>query len=87
MNVDIKPIHYHKTISEDNINHKVILDKEEIGYNIYIFKTFWECKSEDEVRLRLIEELKILRKQLETEINERYRIGGNNENTRKFIKS
>ena len=72
MNLDIKPIHYHDTISEDGITHHVIIGERKTGYHIYINKTFWECECEDTAKLMLIEELKILKKQLETELNERY---------------
>lgn len=71
MNLQIDKYYYHKTIKENGYD-KVVLQEQLVGYFVSINKHFWECESEDEVKLKLIEELKILRKQLETELNERY---------------
>ncbi len=72
MNVDMRPIHYHKTVSEDGITHNVVLGKQETGYQVHIHETFWECDNEEHAKALLIQELKILRKQLEQELNKRF---------------
>ncbi len=71
MNIDMKPIHYHETISEDGITHIVQIGKQKTAYQVSLHDTFWNCDDELTAKALLIQELKVIRKQLENELNER----------------
>lgn len=71
MNINIKPIHYHETISEDGITHNVVLGEQKTAYQVHLHDTYWGCEDELTAKALLIQELIIIRKQLENELNER----------------
>ena len=68
--LDIRPFYYQQTVGVENNREEI--GKQEKGYNTTITQNYYECESEDEVKMLLIQELKILRKQLENELNQRY---------------
>ena len=72
MYLDIRPFYFHHPIGIDEETQTVQMGEQQIGYNVTLTKNYLNCKSEDEVRMILIQDLKILRKQLENELNTRY---------------
>ena len=73
MNIQIKPFYYNKTKSEDGITHKVILDKQELAYNVTISKTYWNGVDDENIRSEIIKDLILLKREL---INESYKRKG-----------
>lgn len=71
MNINFKPIHYHDTVSEDGITHHVVIGERKTAYQIHLHDTFWGCDDELTAKALLIQELKIVKKQLENELNSR----------------
>lgn len=70
MNVDIKSFYYNETkLKDDGITHHI--GERKLAFDILLHSIFWDCEDEYTAYLLLIKELKILRKQLESELNQR----------------